>query len=1314
MEDYLTKSLLNIEETRVKDLSVLYSNRKVIEKVKYEDILEEEVRNLNKDETREEYSLIGHTDVVIIVAFSPNGRHLASGSIDKTIKMWNLVEKKNEYSLIGHKDTVRSIAFSPDGNYLASSSIDKTVRIWNLQKRLEEYSFIDHKDEVSSVSFSPDGKYLASGSLDKTIRIWNLTERSEEYLLTDNTSQVLCVVFSPDGNFLAYGSKSQTVRVWNLAEKQQQHSFNGHNDEVLSVKYSPDGNYLASASKDKTIKIWNLQENQEEYSLIGHNFQVLSIGFSPNGKYLASCSYDKTIKIWNLEERLEEYALTGHTDAVRSLEFSPDGNYLASGSQDKTIKIWNLAEKQEDYSPIDNSYEPLSIAFSPDGRYLASGSKGKTIGKGLRQKTIRIWNLIEKREEYSLAGHNNTVSCVKFSPDGRYLASASHDRTIKFWNLEKNQEEYSLIGHKDIVKTIAFSPNGKYFASGSHDKTIKLWNLPAKKEEFSFTGHKDIIRTVAFCPRGNYIASGSIDKMIKVWDLAKKEEYFTFIGHANTVSCVTFSPDGCYLASGSIDRTVKIWNISEKREYFTFINDLSQISSVSFSPDGSYLAAGCNPIKIWNFKEKREEYSLSRHSSYALTVEFSPDGKYLATGLRNLIVEYKDNLISKLRDKTIKIWNLSKDYQEQSILNKGFIDNTNIPLSSIRRTQDERYQLYYENQNLKLFVHLGFTSMHIKSCFIAPNTILDPYYNNRSLFYAFIDGLKSKRFNKIPASTNNLLLSKYSYSSIHVLCYFNQPETLKKFLNSNCIIKADIFGKSPLYYCIKKKFQECTECLLMFLISLLSSEYVIESVKIQNSFYAIRNDFKLLIENPPILLTQFLEKLLLSSDIIFYKIENNFPIIKYSNYLMPNIKEFITDTKVFDEMPIIIQTSILQVENSLNSKKTIELVKAITKCRDKSIFGTPFIQYYIKLQWEKLMKWIAFYLMMVFFNMGFFFMASTLRELKVYALVLFSITNSILIIWEILQIKIQKWSYFSNTSNLLDFPRIIMTIGWIILEFTNTCLENYEFKIVYLIIALLTIIRSFTGFSLFDKTRYYNRLISMALKDIIYFVIIFSYTTLGFGLLFFISKSERSYNDLWQNAFALNFGNSDLGSELSEERSLEYIIFGLATIVNVILMLNLLISILGDSYDRFQMSQVQFDYEERAELILEVLEIRSIFYPMVDFIEGQYLHVCMSSYQNVIGLNENWEGKVKYNDLKLDKNTQFLKENIQNMMKKNLDSVKSLDSIKKKVDCIEGNMEKLKNQVEVNLKEKVNGIEIKVNSIDEKLESIVRLLSNQH
>ncbi|MEG4121733.1 AAA-like domain-containing protein, partial [Microcoleus sp. N9_B4] len=375
-------------------------------------------------EVKERNSLEGYSNSVFSVAWSPDGKTLASASGDNTIKLWNLQTGKPIATLTGHSLLVRSVAFSPDGLTLASASADNTIKLWNLQTGKPIATLTGHRNEVTSIAFSPDGKTLASASADNTIKLWNLQTQKNIKTLTGHSSAVNNVAWSPDGKTLASASADKTIKLWNLQTQKELATLSGHSSFVNSVAWSPDGKTLASASADKTIKLWNLQTQKEFTTLSGHSSFVNSVAWSLDGKTLASASADKTIKLWNLQSKEVIASLTGHSSFVNSVAISPDGKTLASASGDNTIKLWNLQTQKNIKTLTRYSSAVNSVAISPDGKTLASASA---------DKTIKLWNLQSKEVIATLTGHSSFVNSVAISPDGKTLASASADKTIKLW-----------------------------------------------------------------------------------------------------------------------------------------------------------------------------------------------------------------------------------------------------------------------------------------------------------------------------------------------------------------------------------------------------------------------------------------------------------------------------------------------------------------------------------------------------------------------------------------------------------------------------------------------------------------------------------------------------------------------------------------------------------------------------------------------------------------------------------------------------------------------------------------------------------------
>ena len=242
-------------------------------------------------------TLTGHSSSVTSVAFSPDSRTLASGSWDKTIKLWDVQSQREIAALTGHSNWVTSVAFSPDGRTLASGSY-KTIKLWDVQSQREIATLTGHSNWVKSVAFSPDGRRLASGSEENTIKLWDVQSHREITTLTGHSNHVRSVAFSPDGRRLASGSNDQTIKLWDVHSQGEMVTLTGHSDWVRSVAFSPDGRTLASGSDDKKIKLWDVHSQREIATLTGHSWYVLSVAFSPDGRTLASGSYDNRIKLW--------------------------------------------------------------------------------------------------------------------------------------------------------------------------------------------------------------------------------------------------------------------------------------------------------------------------------------------------------------------------------------------------------------------------------------------------------------------------------------------------------------------------------------------------------------------------------------------------------------------------------------------------------------------------------------------------------------------------------------------------------------------------------------------------------------------------------------------------------------------------------------------------------------------------------------------------------------------------------------------------------------------------------------------------------
>lgn len=282
-------------------------------------------------------------------------------------------------TLAGHDSRVMTVAASPDGKIIASGSSDRTVRLWNTDTFEHLATLPGHESVVYAVAFSPDGKVIASGSSDKTIKLWDVETKEIIATLEGHKGDVLAVAFSPDGNTLASASKDDTIALWDLETNEAITTLKGHKRDVLTVAFSPDGKTLASGAQDNTVKLWDLERLEAVSTLLSHDKTVTAIAFSRDGKTLATASDDRTVKLWDVKTKEAIATLRGHSEAVKALAVSPDGKTLASGGDDDAIKLWDMETGDAIATLRGHSTGIYAIAFSPDGRFLAGGNPDKTI-----------------------------------------------------------------------------------------------------------------------------------------------------------------------------------------------------------------------------------------------------------------------------------------------------------------------------------------------------------------------------------------------------------------------------------------------------------------------------------------------------------------------------------------------------------------------------------------------------------------------------------------------------------------------------------------------------------------------------------------------------------------------------------------------------------------------------------------------------------------------------------------------------------------------------------------------------------------------
>ncbi|NWF62420.1 MAG: NACHT domain-containing protein [Fischerella sp.] len=591
------------------------------------------------------------------VAFSPDGKLLATGDTNGEIRLRQVTDWKQLLTCKGHTNWVPSLAFSPDGSILASGSSDRTVKLWDVGTGQCLQTFREHDNEVWSVAFSPDGKTLVSGSNDHTMKLWSIQTGKCLKTFQGHTSWVISVAFSRDGQTLASGSDDNTIRLWDVDTGECIKILQGHDDGIRSITMNSNDQTLVSCSDDQTVKLWDVATGECIKTLQGHRAAVWSVDICPQGDLIASASLDQTVRLWSISTGQCLKTLQGHSGWVFSVIFNPQADLLASGSDDQTVKLWNVSTGQCLKTLSGYTSQVWSVAYSPDGQTLASGS---------HDRTVRLWDVNTGQALQSFQGHRAVVRSVAFSPDGQMLASGSDDRTVRLWDVNTGQTLQIFQGHRAAIQSVAFSPDGQKLASGSEDQTVKLWDVNTGQALQTFQGHRAAIQSVAFCPQGRMLASGAWDQTVKLWDISTGECKRTLEGHTTWVWSVAFSPDGELLASASYDGTIRLWSVSTGACLKTFeVCANGIVKAVVFSRDGQTLASSSPDytVKLWDVDTGACKRTLRGHSAWVWSVAFSPDNQTLA---------------SSSADDTIRLWDISANQCLKTLKAKKFYEGMNI------------------------------------------------------------------------------------------------------------------------------------------------------------------------------------------------------------------------------------------------------------------------------------------------------------------------------------------------------------------------------------------------------------------------------------------------------------------------------------------------------------------------------------------------------------------------------------------------------------------------------------------------------------
>ena len=618
------------------------------------------------------------------ICISPDGHLIVSIGRDNQVLVWDLISGESVAKLEGHARDVTAIALTSTG-YLVTGSLDRTLRVWDLGGLSCLNILKGHQDKVNCVVVTPDGKYAISGSEDTKIGIWDVESGMLVNFWEGHTDGVTCLAVSPDGKWLISGGWDQKLRVYEIATSTCMAIMEGHSGTLNCLAITPDSTLAISGGEDKMVRVWELPSGKCRHSMDGHTVDITCLALAPTSQFAVSGSWDHTLRIWDLLSGKCMGILEGHNDLVNAIAISPDERYIVSGGDDTVLRVWMDLTTLSCPSPQEPKLSYLlqrppsqhgNLQEQRKVQKLIAQAEEK-IGESQIGEAMSIYREIQKNKEFArnqrvldsiyqaagkgslarhaprdvwqykvLKGHSGPLMCLAISPGEDVIVSGSKDHTLKLWELKEGTCIRTLEGHKAAVACVEFSPNGRFLVSGSHDKTLRLWEVETGRCIYTLEEHANWVEHAKFTPDGRRIVSGSRDNTVRIWERKTGHRLYALNSHTDLISALQITADGTLFISGSHDRSIKIGEVESGQCISTLEKHTDHVKCVACLPNSSTVASGGwdGVIYLWDLKTGESIMSFSGHESWINALAITSGGtKMVSCGL----------------DKTLRVWDLT-------------------------------------------------------------------------------------------------------------------------------------------------------------------------------------------------------------------------------------------------------------------------------------------------------------------------------------------------------------------------------------------------------------------------------------------------------------------------------------------------------------------------------------------------------------------------------------------------------------------------------------------------------------------------------